>query len=130
VGLRPSAVEFSPHHHFYKLSRSWLLGGCRHSCLLQLACLFTVLWGIVPPPLFSTQGAPPSLLHVFFAVVYYSVSLFSLGGGRSVQVAMLIWPKVVCGSTAYCLPCGLRLPKQFGHWHLAAREPSWFLRLT
>jgi hypothetical protein len=28
---------------------------------------------------------------------------FSLGGGRSVQGAMLIWPRVVCGSTAYRL---------------------------
>jgi hypothetical protein len=27
-------------------------------------------------------------------------------------------------------PCGLRLPKCFGHWHVAAvREPSWFLCL-
>jgi hypothetical protein len=35
-------------------------------------------------------------------VVDYSVcflSLFSLGGGQSVQGAMLIWPRVVCGST-------------------------------
>jgi hypothetical protein len=35
----------------------------------------------------------------------------------------------------YCIPfsspCGLRLPKPSGHWHLAAaREPSWFLHLT
>jgi hypothetical protein len=28
------------------------------------------------------------------------------------------------------LPCGLRLPQWSGHWHLAAREPSWFLYLT
>jgi hypothetical protein len=28
---------------------------------------------------------------------------FSLGGGRSVQGAMLIWPRVVCGSTMYHL---------------------------
>jgi hypothetical protein len=53
-----------------------------------------------PFPPFSTQGDPPSLLCVFFVVVYYSVSLFSLGGGRSVQEAMLIWPRIVCGSTA------------------------------
>jgi hypothetical protein len=29
--------------------------------------------------------------------------LFSLDGGRSVQGAMLIWPRVVCGSTSCCL---------------------------
>jgi hypothetical protein len=95
----PSPVEFFSHHHFCKLSRSWLLGMCDGSCLLQLACLFTVPWGITPPCLFGVQGAPPSLLRVFFVVVYYSVSLFSLDGGRSVQGAMLIWPRIVCGST-------------------------------
>jgi hypothetical protein len=101
VGLPPSPVEFSSHCCFYKLSRSWLLGVCRCSCLLWLACLFTVLGGISPPLLFGAQGIPPSLLHVFFVViVYYSVFfLFSLGWGRSVQGAMLIWPRVVCGRT-------------------------------
>jgi hypothetical protein len=82
----------------------WLLGRCLRSCLLQLACLFTVPWGISCPLLFSTQGTLPSSLRVFFVVIaYYSVSLFSLGGGQSVQGAMLIWPRVVCGSTACCL---------------------------
>jgi hypothetical protein len=38
-----------------------------------------------------------------FGIAYYSVFLFSLGGGHSVQVAMLIWPRFVCGGTAYCL---------------------------
>jgi hypothetical protein len=57
-----------------------------------------------PPPLFGAQGTPPSLLHVFIVLItYYSVSLFSLGGGWSVQGAMLIWPRVVCGRTTYHL---------------------------
>jgi hypothetical protein len=102
VGLPSSPVEFSSHHHFYKLSCSWLLGRCCCSCLLQPDCLFIVLWGIAPSPLFGAQGALPSLLRVFFIViVYYSVCffLFSLGGGQSAQGAMLIWPRVVCGST-------------------------------
>jgi hypothetical protein len=77
VGLPPSPVEFSSHRCFYKLSCSWLLGVCLWSCLLRLACLFTVLWGIAPPPLFGTQGAQPSLLHVFFIlIVCYSVCFF------------------------------------------------------
>jgi hypothetical protein len=95
-------VEFSSLCHFYKLSHSWLLGVCRLSCLLQPACLFTVPRGISPP--FGAQGTPPSLLHVFIVIAYYSVSLFfPLGWGRSVQGAMLIWPRVVCGvpCTAY-----------------------------
>jgi hypothetical protein len=102
VGLPPPPVEFSSHCHFYKLSHSWLLGVCHSSCFLQLACERFPL-----PPLFGTQGTPPFLLHVFFVVIaYYSgffFSLFSLGGGQSVQGAMLIWPRVVCGSTMYHL---------------------------
>jgi hypothetical protein len=55
-----------------------------------------------PPHLFGTQGTRPSLLCVFFVVIaYYSgFFLFSLSGGWSVQRAMPIWPRVVCGSTA------------------------------
>jgi hypothetical protein len=56
-----------------------------------------------PPPLFGAQGALPSLLCVFFVVIAYYFFLFSLGGGWSVQGAMLIWPMFVCGSTTYHL---------------------------
>jgi hypothetical protein len=41
-------------------------------------------------------------LFVVLVVVVYSAwffGLFSLGGGQTVQGAMLIWPRVVCGST-------------------------------
>jgi hypothetical protein len=37
---------------------------------------------------------------LLFSLVF---SLFSLGGGQSVQGAMLIFPRVVCGSTTCCL---------------------------
>jgi hypothetical protein len=93
-------VEFSSHRHFYKLSCSWLLGGYSfHSCLLWLACLFTVLWGIAPPPFFGAQGAPPSLLCVCFLIVaYYSVFLFffpwvgiSLTGGYADLAQDCLW---------------------------------------
>jgi hypothetical protein len=173
VGLPPSPVEFSSHHHFYKLSHCWLLGVCHRSCLFWLACLFTAhvgsgssplscgvflslpllqvfpllacatapafsSWLVVrdfPSPSFGTQGAPPSLLHVFFVVIgYYSV-FFSFFPG---------WGSVCPGSYADlaqgCLwechvplssPCDLHLPKQSWCWHLAAMwEPSWFLCLT
>jgi hypothetical protein len=57
-----------------------------------------------PPPLFGAQDTPSSLLCVFIVLIaYYSVSLFSLGGGQSVQGATLIWPRDVCGSTTYHL---------------------------
>jgi hypothetical protein len=66
------------------------------------------------PPIF---GAPPSFPRVFIVLIAcYSVSLFSLGGDWSVQGAMLIWLRVVCGSTVVLLssPC-LHLPKLSGH---------------
>jgi hypothetical protein len=87
-----------------------------------------------PFPSFGSQGTPPFLLYVLFiVVVYYSVwffSLFSLGVGRSVQGAMLIWPKVVFGSTMCCLAHLVVCSSQAGRrWHPAAGEPSWFLHL-
>jgi hypothetical protein len=70
----------------------------------------------------------------FFVVVYYSVwffSLFSLGVGQSVQGAMLIWPRVVCGSTASHLAHLVVCFSGAGrNWRLVAWELSWFLHLT
>jgi hypothetical protein len=85
-----------------------------------------------PPPLFGSQCAPPSFPGFFIVLIaYYSVSLFSPGGGWSVQEAMQFWPRLVCGSTAVLLssPCP-RLPKLSECGQLAARGPSWFLCLT
>jgi hypothetical protein len=49
-------------------------------------------------------GTSPSLLHVFIVLIaYYSVSLFFPGWGSVCPGAMLIWPRVVCGSTVYHL---------------------------
>jgi hypothetical protein len=63
------------------------------------ACSFTVL-GRIPFPQSSVLSVPHSFPHVFIALIaYYSVSLFSLGGGCSVQGAMLLWPRLVCGSS-------------------------------
>jgi hypothetical protein len=100
-----SPVEFSSLHQSHKLSRSWLLSArpCSHPLRPGLACLFTVLEGI-PLSLLWHSGRPTLFTSVFIVLIaYYSVSLFSLGGGCSVQGAMLIWPSVVCGSTAYHL---------------------------
>jgi hypothetical protein len=107
VGLPPSPVEFSSLHHSYKLSRSLLLGTCHHS-LRSLSSQAQLVYlqfrkGFPSPALWC------SVCLTFFAMcLYYSYCLslsflFSLGGGRSVQGAMLIWPRVVCGSTVYHL---------------------------
>jgi hypothetical protein len=102
-GLPPSPVEFSSYHHLYKLSHSWLLGVCHCSCLLRPACLFTVLWGI-PFPLFSVLRGPRPLCYVsFLLLLIIQFLFFPWGGSQSVQGAMLIWPRVVCGSNAYHL---------------------------
>jgi hypothetical protein len=110
----PSPVEFSSLRHSHRLSHSWLLGASPHSC---------PLWCSVRPTLF------PTCLYCFYCLLL-SFSFFPPGGGRSVQGAILIWPRVVCGSTTVLLssPC-LCLPKPSGHGRLAALGPSWFLRL-
>jgi hypothetical protein len=74
------------------------------------------------PPILGAQCTPPSLPCVFIVLIaYYSVSLFSRGGGRSVQGAMLLWPRVVCGSTAVpqSSTCP-RLPKLSGRGRLVS----------
>jgi hypothetical protein len=60
------------------------------------------------PPSSALSAPPPSFPCVFIGLIaYYSVSPFSPSGGRSVQGAMLLWPRVVCGSTVVPLssPC-------------------------
>jgi hypothetical protein len=42
-------------------------------------------------------------MSLLFLLLITQFLFFSPGGGRSVQGAMLIWPRVVCGSTVYHL---------------------------
>jgi hypothetical protein len=84
-----------------------------------------------PSPSGWHSVCPILFLRVFIVLIaYYLVSLFSPGGGQSVQGAILLWPRVVCGSTVVPLssPCP-HLPKPSGHRQLAAWGPSWFLCL-
>jgi hypothetical protein len=55
---------------------------------------------------------------------------FPPGGGWSVQGAMLLWPRLVCGSTVYRKAHLVRVFPSHRHQRLAARGPSLFLRLT
>jgi hypothetical protein len=130
VGLPPSPVEFSSTATF----TSFPAPGCWVVLLLLPSPARLVLRDSSAPP-FSPQGAPPSLLCVFFFVVAYYSVFFSFFPG---------WGSVCPGGYAdlaqgclweYCVPlsspCGLRLPKPSGRWCLAAvRGLSWFLRLT
>jgi hypothetical protein len=58
------------------------------------------------PPL-RQSGCPALFAMCFFfffqLLVYYSVCFFPMGGSQSVQGAMLIWPRFVCGSNTCCL---------------------------
>jgi hypothetical protein len=129
VGLPPSPVEFSSHHRFYKLSCSWLLGGST-AVFAFSGWRYLQLREGFPFPLFNSQGTPPSLLPVFFVVIaYYSVFfLFSLGVSWSVQGAMLIWPRDVCGSTvchfAHLVVC--IFPRSLGAGVWQSRSPPGF----
>jgi hypothetical protein len=69
VGLPQSPVEFSFHRHFYKLSRSWLLGMCCCSCLVWPACLFTIHMGSGSSPLSCGVFLPLPLLQAFLLQV-------------------------------------------------------------
>jgi hypothetical protein len=78
-----------------------LLGHCLCSCLLWLACSFTVLWGLPLPPLWCS-GHPALFAMCLFCCCCLLFSFFPFFPAwcRSVEGAMLVWPRVVCGSTA------------------------------
>jgi hypothetical protein len=80
--------------------------------LARLACLFTVP-GRIPFPQSSALSVPHPLSCVsyLFLLLITQFLFFSPGGGQSVQGAVLLWPRLVCGSTAVpqsspgpCLP--------------------------
>jgi hypothetical protein len=102
-----------------------LLGVCCCSCLLQPACCE----GFPLPTTFGTQGALPSLLHVFFVVIAYYSVFFSFFPGWGLVCPggyADLWEYRVLLSS----PCGPRLPKPSGCSCLSVvREPSWFLHL-
>jgi hypothetical protein len=123
--------SFSQDSHCYKLSRSKVVGVCCRSCLLCWLVYLKFREGLLLPPSSALRVPCPLCYMSFFVVVVYSVWVFfPLGGGQSVQGAMLIWPTVVCGSTTCCLAhlvvCFSRASRS---WCLVAWEPSWFLHL-
>jgi hypothetical protein len=111
-----------------------LVAGCMPLLLPSLAGLFIYSSGRdFPSPLFGAQGAPPSLLRVFFFCycLLFSFSFFPgwgsiCAGGYADLAQGCLWEYRVPLSS----PCGRRLPKLSGCWCLAvAWEPSWFLHL-
>jgi hypothetical protein len=73
MGSGPSPLScgvFLP-RYFYKLSRSWLLGMCRHSCLLQPACCEG--FPLLPS---SALRAPCPLCYVSFLLLLVIIQFF------------------------------------------------------
>jgi hypothetical protein len=64
-----------------------------------------LVWGISPPPPSMLRAPYPfcCMSFLLLLLIIHFFLLFSLGGGWSVQGAVLIWPRVVCGSTKCCL---------------------------
>jgi hypothetical protein len=130
VGLPPSPVEFSSHHHFCKISLSWLLGGCCHSCLLQSACcegfpLLPLCHSGCPALFAMCLFCCYCLLFSFFSFFPGWVSVFT--GGYADLAQGCLWEYHVLLSSS----CDPHLPKPSLHCHLAAAwKPSWFLHLT
>jgi hypothetical protein len=132
MALPPFPVEFSSHCHFYKLSCSKVAGWVPP--LLPSPARLFIYSSMRDSPLLRHSGLPAlfATYHFCCCCLLFSLgffSLFSLSAGQSVQGAVLIWLRVVCGSTVchFSSPCGVCLPKRSGSWRLVAREPSWFL---
>jgi hypothetical protein len=103
----PSVWWSFPHDsHCYKLSPLQIAGWVP-LVLPSLPSLFIYSLPEVLPLTHSLElGVPSPLCYMSFffqLLVYYSVCFFPLGRGQSVQGAMLIWSRVVCGSTKSCL---------------------------
>jgi hypothetical protein len=100
VGLPLSPVELSSLCHSHKLSCSWLAPLLPPEPLWPAWLVYLQFQEGFPSPNLWLSVCPTLFPYVFIVLIaYYSVSLFSPGGGRSVQGAMLLWPRVVCGST-------------------------------
>jgi hypothetical protein len=98
VGLPPSPVEFSSHCHCYKLPAP----GCWACAAVPAFSSQLVVRDFLSPTL-PHSGCPAFFATCLFCCYCLSFSfffLFSLGGDWSVQGIMLIWPRVICGSTA------------------------------
>jgi hypothetical protein len=102
-----------------------LVAGCVPLLLPSLAQLVYLQFceGFPFPPLAFRVPHPLCYVSLLLLLLITQFLFFSLGGGRSVQGAMLIWPRVVSVSTAYHLAHLIR-------GRLVAWGPSWFLHST
>jgi hypothetical protein len=107
--------SFPPTTTFTNFPAPRLLG----SCLLWLACLFTVPWGIAPPPLWCSGSPALFAMCLFCYCLLFSFSFFPgwglvCPGGYADLAQGCLWE--------YCMQlnssCCLHLSKWFGCWCL------------
>jgi hypothetical protein len=114
VGICPSSTLLWSMPHFSHCYKPSPLQAQWRKWFFSLAGLF--IYSSVrecPSPTLRSSESPALFAMFLFSAAFllFSLffSLFFLGGGRSVQRAMLIWPRVVCGSTvcrlAHLLVC-------------------------
>jgi hypothetical protein len=124
VSLPPPLLQAFP---------SWLLGVCCHSCLLQLS-LFIYSSGKDSPPCPFWHSVRPTLFASCLYCSYCLLLSFSFfpgwgsvcPGGYAELAQGCLWEYRVLLSS----PCGPRLPKMSGRWHLVVvLGPSWCLHL-
>jgi hypothetical protein len=116
-GLHPLLWSFPPAAPFTSFPVPGCWAGAATPAFSSWLVYLQFHGGYPLPPFFGTQGTPPSLLRVFCCCccLLFSFFPFSLGWDQSVQGVMLIWPRIVCGSTAchlahlvvYIFPSGL-----------------------
>jgi hypothetical protein len=115
-----------------QVSCSWLLGVCRHSCLLWPGLFiyssegfpFPSLWRSGCPTLFATCLYCSYCLLLSFSFFPWVWSACP-GGYADLAQGFLQEYHILLSS-----PCGPHLPKLSGHQHLVvAWGPSWFLHL-
>jgi hypothetical protein len=82
-----------------------LIAGCVPPLLPSPAQLVYLQFceGFPSSPLALSAPHPLCNVSLLFLLLITQFLFFSLGGGQSVQGAMLIWPRVVCWSTVYHL---------------------------
>jgi hypothetical protein len=108
--------------------------GC-WACAAAPACsgrlVYIQFCGRFPSPPIGHSGHPPLYYGFFFLLLIIQFLFFpwvgvSLSGGYADLAQGCLWVYHMPLSS----PCGLHLPKRFGHRRLAAAwEPSWFLHL-
>jgi hypothetical protein len=118
VSLPPFSGAFHRTATVTRFPHSKVAGHGCHSCLLWPPCLFSVHAREFSSPSLQSSGCPALVVRCLFfsaACLFSFFFLFSLGGGQSVQGAMLICPRE-CHVPLICSPGGFPSRLGTGIW--------------